>query len=76
MEDINLYKLWSNAMTRGGKRLGAGRPLIGDRPRVKIGCRVTPETKEWLTNAAERQGITITQLVGLAIERLREEWDG
>jgi hypothetical protein len=45
---------------RGGKRLGAGRPLTGSGKSENFSARLTPETRKLLESEARRRGKTLS----------------
>lgn len=49
--------------TRGGKREGAGRKLVGSAPRVPISLRLEKSTANSLRQYAEANGVAITQVI-------------
>lgn len=51
-------------MSHGGARPGAGRKAIHpDMLRVQLGARVLPGVKNWLSEEAERQGVTVGRII-------------
>ena len=62
--------------TRGGARKGAGRPSLPDSDRRKtLNVRVKTETSVWLHAERERFGLSMGELVDIAIELLQEHPD-
>jgi hypothetical protein len=58
---------------RGGARPGAGRKAIHpEQRRVTLGARVTPQTKEWLADMAEEQGVTIGRIIEELVASFKE----
>lgn len=59
---------------RGGRREGAGRPvMVAEKKRVQLSLSVAPETKEWLRNQSEELGVTMGRIVELCIESFLDE---
>lgn len=55
---------------RGGRREGAGRPMLADSARKTIACRVHPSTYDRLRTAADESG----QSVGRTLDTIVEEF--
>ena len=59
-------------MARGGARPGAGRPpKYGDERTRKVGLWLTESIDAWLTQEAERQGVTRSEVTQRILERSR-----
>ncbi len=54
---------------RGGKRKGAGAPPKGDKVRVTMAVRVSPETKKTLELEKDNSGSSYGQLIDHAVEK-------
>lgn len=55
-------------MVKGGRRIGAGRPLIApEKKRVPFCMSVSPETKQWMRDMATQQGLTAGGVLELLI---------
>ena len=47
-------------MSRGGRRAGAGRPVVAEHEkRVQLSISVSPKTKEWMQTQSREQGVTM-----------------
>lgn len=58
---------------RGGKRAGAGRPVVAEHEkRVQLSLSVSPKTKEWMQNQSREQGVTM----GTILEVLIDSFEG
>ena len=59
---------------KGGRRIGAGRPLIApEKKRVPFCMSVSPETKQWMRDMATQQGLTAGEILELLIESFEEQ---
>ncbi|MBM3271058.1 MAG: hypothetical protein FJZ01_25795 [Candidatus Sericytochromatia bacterium] len=61
---------------RGGKRKGAGRPPIGNVPRVMSAFSLPPAIVEWITEQAEAQGTSRSELVARILQDARRAGPG
>lgn len=58
---------------RGGKRPGAGRPVIAKHEkRVQMSLSVSPETKEWMSRMAAEQGVPMGVILEVLIDTFEE----
>ena len=64
-------------MSRGGKRIGAGRKrLNAGEKRVKVGTAIKEKLIKILENEAAIKGLTKSQLIALIVERHLERAKG
>ena len=60
-------------MSRGGRRAGAGRPVIAEHEkRVQMSLSVSPKTKEWMSRMAAEQGVTMGVILEVLIDTFEE----
>jgi hypothetical protein len=58
---------------RGGRRAGAGRPVVAEHEkRVQLSLSVSPKTKEWMQTLSREQGVTM----GTILEVLIDSFEG
>lgn len=56
-------------MTRGGKRLGAGRKPLGDGAKEHLHIRISAERRQAYWEAATRAGLTVSEWVVLHLDK-------
>ena len=60
-------------MSRGGRRAGAGRPVVAEHEkRVQLSISVSPKTKEWMQTLSREQGVSM----GTILEVLIDSFEG
>ena len=58
---------------RGGKRVGAGRPVIAEHEkRVQLSLSVSPKTKEWMQTLSREQGVTMGTILEVLIDSFED----
>ena len=60
---------------RGGKRPGAGAPLAGEGPSVKMVIRMAPDLVERIQAEAIRRGVTVSEIVREALAKYLQSDD-
>lgn len=53
---------------RGGKRPGAGRPLLAEEKRKTLNCRVATTTYNRIREEAQKNAISVGQMVDRIVE--------
>jgi hypothetical protein len=60
-------------MSRGGKRPGAGRPIVAEHEkRVQLSLSVSPKTKEWMQTLSREQGVTMGTILEVLIDSFED----
>lgn len=59
----------SEVKKRGGARIGAGRHIKGERPRVTTTLMMEEALKEKVQAESKRRGITFSDLVDIALRK-------
>lgn len=58
---------------RGGKRAGAGRPVVAEHEkRVQLSLSVSPKTKEWMQTQSREQGVTMGTILEVLIDSFED----
>ena len=54
---------------RGGRRAGAGRPVVAEHEkRMQLSLSVSPKTKMWMQDQAREQGVTMGIILEVLID--------
>ena len=60
-------------MSRGGRRAGAGRPVVAEHEkRVQLSISVSPKTKEWMQTQSREQGVTMGTILEVLIDSFED----
>ena len=60
-------------MARGGKRPGAGRPVVAEyEKRVQLSLSVSPKIKEWMQTQSREQGVTMGIILEVLIDSFED----
>lgn len=58
---------------RGGKRAGAGRPVVAEHEkRVQLSLSVSPKAKEWMQTQSREQGVTMGTILEVLIDSFED----
>ncbi len=58
---------------RGGKRAGAGRPVVAEHEkRVQLSISVSPKIKEWMQTQSREQGVTMGTILEVLIDSFED----
>lgn len=60
-------------MSRGGRRAGAGRPVVAEHEkRVQLSISVSPKTKEWMQTLSREQGVSMGTILEVLIDSFED----
>ena len=60
-------------MARGGRRAGAGRPVVAEHEkRVQLSLSVSPKTKEWMQTQSREQGVAMGTILEVLIDSFED----
>ena len=58
---------------RGGRRAGAGRPVVAEHEkRVQLSLSVSPETKQWMQTQSRDQGVSMGTILEVLIDSFED----
>ena len=58
---------------RGGKRAGAGRPVVAEHEkRVQLSLSVSPKAKVWMQTQSKYQGVTMGTILEVLIDSFED----